>query len=158
MSEPQIDGVNPKNFNPMLAGLVRHKEYLQEISSKNQNLFGVSATQLKAVSDSFQRTLAPFLKLAKNPRFRSELFMHRRKGIQDKFFKLVASPLELAVLELQVLFTFLNSTKNNFPEPRRAQIMSLRGLALSCAPNLTQKGDIKLLSRSKLGMRNSLVA
>ena len=138
---------SPKNSAPMLEGLRRQQALLQSIALTRQAMFGASAEQLKLASDHLQKTIGPLVEWAKKPRVRSELFMYRRSITGDKFSKLVSKPIE-ALIEVMVRFAKFISPKRIVKNPqKRAQIMSIRGLALSCAPNYTQISDIKSFSR-----------
>jgi hypothetical protein len=138
---------NPTNSVPMLEGLRRQQALLQSIALTRQAMFGASAEQLKLATDHFQKTIGPLLEWAKKPRVRSEIFMYRRSITGDKFSKLVSKPIE-ALVEVMVRFAKFISPKRIVENPqKRAQIMSIRGLALSCAPNYTQISDINSFSR-----------
>jgi hypothetical protein len=137
----------PKNTEPILEGLRRQKDLLEKIALTRQAMLGASASQLKLAVDHFQKTIGPLLEWAKKPRVRSELFMYRRSVTGDKFSKLVSQPLE-ALVEIMVRFANVVSPKRIVENPqRRAQIMSIRGLALSCAPNYPRISDINSSSR-----------
>jgi hypothetical protein len=143
---------NPINTEPMLQGLRRQQDLLQSIALTKQAVFGASAEQIKLAADQFQRTIGPLLEWAKRPRVRSELFMYRRSVIGDKFSKLVSRPIETLVEVLQRCAEFIEPNRFIQNQQRRAQIMSIRGLALSCAPNYTRISDINLSSRSFSGI------
>lgn len=143
---------NPINTEPMLRGLRRQQELLQNIAQTKQAIFGASAEQLRVVSDQFQKTIGPLLEWAKKPRVKSELFMYRRSITGDKFSKLVSKPLELLLRAMECFASFITPKRIIQNPQRRAQIMSIRGLALSCAPNFTRISDINLLSRSYSGI------
>jgi len=149
---------NPMNAEPMLEGLRRQQALLNNIALAKESIFGASAQTLQVVADRFQKTIGPLLEWAQKPRVRSELFMYRRSITGDKFSKLVAKPIELLVQALQRFAEFIIPKRLIQNHQRRAQIMSIRGLALSCAPNFSRKGDIKSLSRSYSGLHISLVA
>ena len=123
-------------------------------SGVNQALsFMASQTSLACrLLDSVQESAAPLLRWAKSPKGRIELFMYKRSQIQDKFSKLVSSPLDLLILVQQIVAKFFESKIAVPAYGRRAQIMSIRGSALSCAPNFTRISDINLLSRSYSGI------
>jgi hypothetical protein len=138
---------NPMHAEPMLQGLRRQQELLRNIALTKQAVFGASAEQLKVVSDQFQKTIGPLLEWAKKPRVRSELFMYRRSITGDKFCKLVSKPIEALVEAMAIFAKFISPKRIVENTQRRAQIMSIRGLALSCAPNFTRISDIKSFSR-----------
>jgi len=143
---------NPINTEPTLQGLRRQQELLQSIAQTRQAIFGASAEQLRIATDQFQKTIGPFLEWAKKPRVKSELFMYRRSVTGDKFSKLVSKPIE-ALVEAMVIFAKFITPKRIVENPqRRAQIMSIRGLSLSCAPNFTRISDINTFSRSFSGI------
>ena len=148
----------PKTLEPMLAGIKRQQILLSSLERKQFSPMGELSAQMKIASDSFQKTVAPLIEWARKPRVRSELFMYRRSKTGDKFSKLVNAPIEMLFVELVTIADFITPNWSADTNQKRAQIMSIRGLALSCAPNFTRKGDIKLLSRSIFGMRISLVA
>ncbi len=142
---------NPINTEPMLRGLRRQQELLQSIAQTRQAIFGASAEQLRVVTDQFQKTIGPLLEWVKKPRVKSELFMYRRSITGDKFSKLVSKPIE-ALVEAMVVFAKFITPKRIVENPqRRTQIMSIRGLALSCAPNFTRISDINSFSRLHRG-------
>lgn len=143
---------NPINTEPMLRGLRRQQELLQSIALTKQAVFGASAEQIKVVTDQFQKTIGPLLEWAKKPRVKSELFMYRRSITGDKFSKLVSKPIEVLIEVMAIFAKFITPKRIVENTQRRAQIMSIRGLALSCAPNLTRISDINLLSRSYSGI------
>lgn len=143
---------NPRAAIGALTGLTNQAKLLSEYSQGVREIVGVTQDQFKKAAESFEKTIAPLLVWAKNPRVKSELFMFRKSATGEKFSQLVRLSLEELILILNSLFG-LFATKNFLPVThKRAQIMSIRGLALSCAPNFTRKDDIKLLSRSKFGI------
>jgi hypothetical protein len=103
---------------------------------------------------SIQASVAPLIEWAKSPKARCELFMYKRSRIGEKFSKLIASPLEfLVVIQERIRLFFASKFPVSSYRPTgRAQIMSIRGLALSCAPNHTRISDINLSSRSFSGI------
>lgn len=143
---------SPKNSAPMLDGLRRQQALLQSIALARQAAFGASEEQLKAAADHFQKTIGPLLEWAKKPRVRSELFMYRKSATAEKFSKLVSIPLEKLIHILNSFFEFFDLSKILPITQRRARIMSIRGLALSCAPNFTSLSDVKSFSRSSWGI------
>lgn len=143
---------NPINTEPMLRGLRRQQELLQSIALTKQAVFGANAEQIKVITNQFQKTIGPLIEWAKKPRVRSELFMYRRSITGDKFSKLVSKPIELLFEAIECFTRFITPKRIIQNPQRRAQIMSIRGLALSCAPNFTRIGDINLLSRSYSGI------
>jgi hypothetical protein len=148
----------PKTLEPMLAGIRRQQALLSKLEQKQYKPMGELAAQMKIASESFQRTVAPLIEWAAKPRVRSELFMYRRSVTGDKFSKLVSTPIE-ALLETElIILDFVTPNWSADTSQKRAQIMSIRGLALSCAPNFSREGDIKSLSRSNSGLHISLVA
>jgi hypothetical protein len=138
---------SPKNSALVLEGLRRQQALLQSIALTRQAAFGASQEQLRVAADHFQKTIGPLLEWAKKPRVRSELFMYRKSATAEKFSKLVSIPLEKLILILNSFFEFLELSHILPITQRRAQIMSLRGLALSCAPNVTRISDINSFSR-----------
>jgi hypothetical protein len=142
---------NPINTEPMLQGLRRQQALLENIALTKQAVFGASAEQLRIAADQFQKTIGPFLEWAKKPRVKSELFMYRRSVTGDKFSKLVSKPIE-ALAEAMASFTkFITPKRIVENTQRRPQIMSIRGLALSCAPNFTRISDFNSFSRLHRG-------
>lgn len=148
----------PKTLEPMLAGIRRQQALLSKLEQKQYKPMGELATQMRTASESFQRTVAPLIEWAAKPRVRSELFMYRRSVTGDKFSKLVSAPIEALLETLLMVLDFVTPNWRADTCQKRAQIMSIRGLALSCAPNFSRKGDIKSLSRSYSGLHISLVA
>jgi hypothetical protein len=78
--------------------------------------------------------------------------MYRRSITGDKFSRLVSKPIEALFQALQVFAEFIVPKFIIQKPQRRAQIMSIRGLALSCAPNMTRISDINTFSRSYSGI------
>jgi ATP-dependent Lon protease len=101
---------------------------------------------------SLEKTIAPLIEWARKPRVRSELFMYRRSITGDKFFKLVSYSLEEMLDLLLQALTFISPKWTLETLKRRAQIMSIRGLALSCAPNFTRISDFNSFSRLHRGL------
>lgn len=130
-----------------LSRLTNHAKLVSQYSEKV--LKGLESHQvgLKIASDFFESSIGPLLNWAKNPRVKSELFMYRKSATAEKFSKLVSIPLEKLILILKSSFEFLGLSQILPITQRRAQIMSLRGLALSCAPNVTRISDINSSSR-----------
>ncbi len=135
-----------------LTGLTNQAKLLSEYSQGVRQIANVSQEQFKFVAQAFEKKIAPLLTWLKNPRVKSELFMLRRSATGEKFSQLVTLALEKLILILNSLFEFFFSRSLPTITHKRAQIMSIRGLALSCAPNFTRKDDIKLLSRSNFGI------
>ncbi len=134
-----------------LAGLTNQARLLGEYSQGIRKIAGASQEQFKIAAESFNKTMAPLLSWAKNPRVKSELFMFRKSATGEKFNQLIAISLEELVLILNAVFSFF-STNYSLPiAHKRAQIMSIRGLALSCAPNYTRISDINSFSRLHRG-------
>lgn len=142
----------PRTLEPMLAGIERQQALLLKLEQKQYKPMGSLASQMQIASKSFQKTVAPLIEWAKKPRVRSELFMYRRSITGDKFSKLVSKPLEVLLEAMECFARFITPKRIIQNLQRRAQIMSIRGLALSCAPNFTRKSDINLLSRSYSGI------
>ncbi len=130
-----------------LSRLTNHAKLVNQYSEKV--LKGLESHQvgLKIASDFFKSSIGPLLNWAKNPRVKSELFMYRKSATAEKFSKLVSIPLEKLILTLNSFFEYLDLTKILPITQRRARIMSIRGLALSCAPNVTRISDINSFSR-----------
>lgn len=99
-----------------------------------------------------QGSIEPLLNWVKSPKERCELFMYKRSQIRDKFSRLVSTSIEFLVIVQQAVTKFLESKLATPVYGRRAQIMSIRGLALSCAPNYTRISDINSLSRLHRGL------
>jgi len=143
---------SPQVLSEILKSEQQKQSLFKQISLLRQEIPSASAAQIRAVTISLEKTIAPLIEWARKPRVRSELFMYRRLITGDKFFKLVSYSLE-EILDALLQALTLVSPKWTFETlKRRAQIMSIRGLALSCAPNFTRKDDIKLLSRSNFGI------
>lgn len=148
----------PQNLSAMLLEAERKKSIYKQIALVRKAIPNSSAAQIKAASDQFQKAIAPLIEWAAKPRVRSELFMYRRSITGDKFSKLVSAPIEAQLESFLVILDFVTPNWSADTSQKRAQIMSIRGLALSCAPNFSRKGDIKSLSRSYSGLHISLVA
>jgi len=148
----------PKNLSETLREIELKQGIFKQIALVRQTIPAASASQIKIATDQFQKAIGPLIEWARKPRVRSELFMYRRSITGDKFFKLVSYSLEKLLNVFLWAQAFATPNWASEKQQRRAQIMSIRGLALSCAPNFSRKGDTKFLSRSILGMRNSLVA
>jgi len=142
----------PRTLEPMLAGIQRQRALLMKLEQKQYRPMGSLASQMQIASESFQKTVAPLLEWAKRPRVRSELFMYRRAITGDKFSKLVSKPIEVLIEVLQTFADFITPNRMNHNPQKRVQIMSIRGLALSCAPNFTRISDINTFSRSFSGI------
>ncbi len=143
---------NPRAAIGALTGLTNQAKLLSEYSQGMREIVGVTQDQFKKAAESFEKSIAPLLVWARNPRVKSELFMFRKSATGEKFSRLVT-------LSLEELLSILNSLLEIFASKtflplthKRAQIMSMRGLALSCAPNSTRISDINLLSRSYSGI------
>ena len=149
---------SPRAAIGALSGLTNQAKLLSEYSQGVRQVLGVTQEQFKLAAESFEKTVGPLLNWAKNPRVKSELFMFRKSATGEKFSQLVTLSLEKLVLVLNSLFEFLTSKTPSPFSHKRAQIMSIRGLALSCAPNFTQISDINSMSRLLPGSHNSLVA
>jgi len=142
---------NPRAAIGALTGLTNQAKLLSEYSQGVREIVGVTQDQFKKAAESFEKTIAPLLVWAKNPRVKSELFMFRKSETGEKFSQLVRLSLEELILILSSLFG-LFARKNFLPVThKRAQIMSIRGLALSCAPNYTRISDINSFSRLHRG-------
>ncbi len=142
---------NPRAAIGALTGLTNQAKLLNEYSQGVREIVGVTQDQFKKAAESFEKTIAPLLVWAKNPRVKSELFMFRKSATGEKFSQLVRLSLEELILILSSLFG-LFARKNFLPVThKRAQIMSIRGLALSCAPNYTRISDINSFSRLHRG-------
>ncbi len=149
---------SPRAAIGALSGLTNQAKLLSEYSQGVRQVLGVTQEQFKLAAESFERAVGPLLNWAKNPRVKSELFMFRKSATGEKFSQLVALSLEKLVLILDSLFEFLTSKIAKPITHKRARIMSIRGLALSCAPNFTQISDINSMSRLLPGSHNSHVA
>jgi len=137
---------SPQAAIGVLSGLTNQAVLLNKYSQGV--LLSQSATQAQiTLAASFQKSVGQLLSWAKNPRVKSELFMYRKSATAEKFSKLVSIPLEKLILILNSFFEYLDLTKILPITQRRARIMSIRGLALSCAPNVTRKSDINSFSR-----------
>ena len=153
-----IDTFYPPQFTtskvlaPLITQVRRQQSLLETMQQRNFKPMGNYAAQAQLASESFQRAVGPLLEWAKKPRVRSELFMFRRTVIGDKFSKMVTTPIS----ELLGLLHLI--AESTFPQlgirvtQRRAQIMSIRGMALSCAPNFSPISDINLFSRLHRGI------
>jgi hypothetical protein len=148
----ELRSESPRAAIGALAGLTNHEKLLGEYSQGVRQVLGVTQEQFKLAAESFEKTVGPLLNWAKNPRVKSELFMFRKSATGEKFSQLVTLTLEKLVLILNSFFEFLTS-KNTTPiNHKRAQIMSIRGLALSCAPNFTPISDNNSFSRLHRGI------
>jgi hypothetical protein len=137
---------SPQTAIGVLSGLTNQAVLLNKYSQGV--LLSQSATQAQiALAASFQKSVGQLLSWAKNPRVKSELFMYRKSATAEKFSKLVSIPLEKLILILNSFLAYLDLTKILPITQGRARIMSIRGLALSCAPNLTRISDINSFSR-----------
>jgi hypothetical protein len=103
------------------------------------------------LANKVQKSVEPMLNWVKSPKGRCEMFMYKRSQIRDKFSKLVSTPIEFLIIVQQAVTKFLESKLATPVYGRRAQIMSIRGLALSCAPNFTRISDFNSLSRLHRG-------
>ncbi len=130
----------------VLSGLTNQALLLNKYSQRVLLSKGATDAQIKLAA-SFDKSLGRLLSWAKNPRVKSELFMYRKSATAEKFSKLVSIPLEKLILVLNSFFEFSDLSKILPITQRRARIMSIRGLALSCAPNYTQISDINSFSR-----------
>lgn len=143
---------SPRAAIGTLSGLTNQAKLLSEYSQGVHQVLGVTQEQFKLAAESFERAVGPLLNWAKNPRVKSELFMFRKSATGEKFSQLVTLSLEKLVLILNSLFEF-SSLKSSTPfTHKRAQIMSIRGLALSCAPNFTPISDNNSFSRLHRGI------
>lgn len=138
---------SPRAAIGVLSGLTNQAKLLSEYSQGVRQVLGVTQEQFKLAAESFDKAVAPLLNWARNPRVKSELFMFRKSATGKKFSQLVTLSLEKLVLILNSLFEFLTSKTASPITQKRAQIMSIRGLALSCAPNFTRKSDINSFGR-----------
>jgi hypothetical protein len=164
------DGVKPKTAVGMLSELPNQANLFRLHSVDVRSILGASQRQFKIVSPflldaqakfssvEFSKTISRLLTWSNTPRVKSELFMYRKSATAEKFSKLVAIPLERLILVLNSFFEFSDLNKILPITQKRARIMSIRGLALSCAPNFTPSSDVKTFSRSSWGSHNSLVA
>jgi len=143
---------SPKNSEAMLQWNQQHRALLQNIALTRQSMHSASAEQLRIATVQFQKTIGPLLEWVKKPRVRSELFMYRRSITGDKFSKLVSKPIEALVEALASFAKFISPKRIVKSPQKRAQIMSIRGLALSCAPNFARISDINSFSRSYSGI------
>jgi len=95
---------------------------------------------------------------ARSNRGRIEMALYHKENKSEKLATFIAKVLDGFSLA-QFIATFLPSllefTKR---KSRRARLMALRGLALSCAPNLSRRSDMPFISRAIRGSHNSLVA
>jgi hypothetical protein len=132
-------------------GLMNQAKLLNEYSQGVREIVGVTQDQLKKAAESFEKTIAPLLVWAKNPRVKSELFMFRKSATGEKFSQLVRLSLEELILILNSHFGLFATTNFRPVAHKRAQIMSIRGLALSCAPNYPRISDINSFSRLHRG-------
>jgi hypothetical protein len=135
-----------------LTKLTNHAKILGQHSEKVLKALNSNQAGLKIASDFFESSIGPLLNWAKNPRVKSELFMYRKSATAERFSKLVSIPLEKLILILNSFFKFSDLNKILPITQRRAQIMSIRGLALSCAPNFTRISDINSFSRLHRGL------
>ena len=103
------------------------------------------------LANKLQKSVEPMLNWVKSPKGRCEMFMYKRSQIRDKFSKLVSTPIEFLIIVQQTVTKFLESKLATPVYGRRAQIMSIRGLALSCAPNFTRISDFNSFSRLHRG-------
>ena len=145
--------INEKMLSP--ASLIAPdsiSRYLNLGVTAQARTFIVSRTLASSLALKVQGSVEPILNWVKSPKRRCELFMYKRSQIQDKFSKLVSTPIEFLLIVQQAVAKFLESKLGAPVYGRRAQIMSIRGLALSCAPNFARISDINLLSRSYSGI------
>ena len=112
----------------------------------------VAPDRFKAAAETFEKAVGILLDWAKNPRVKSEIFMFRKCATGEKFSHLVAFSTEEIILIVNYIFEFLSASRSLPITHKRAQIMSIRGLALSCAPNFTSSSDVKSFSRSSWGI------
>ncbi len=138
---------NPQILSEVLQREQRKQALYTQISLLRQAIPEASASQISAVTNQLQKTIAPLIEWARKPRVRSELFMYRRSITGDKFFKLVSYSLQEMLDVLLQILTFNSPRSTLETKQKRAQIMSIRGLALSCAPNFTRISDINSFSR-----------
>ena len=143
---------SPRAAIGALSGLTNQTKLLSEYSQGVRQVLGVTQEQFKLAAESFDKAVAPLLNWAKNPRVKSELFMFRKSATGEKFSQLVTLSLEKLVLILNSLFEFLTSKNAKPITHKRAEIMSIRGLALSCAPNFTPTSDNNSFSRLHRGI------
>ena len=142
---------NPREAIGVLSGLTNQAILLNGYSQRVLLTQGATRTQI-TLAASFQKSVGQLLSWAKNPRVKSELFMYRKSATAEKFSRLVSIPLEKLILVLNSFFEFSDLTLILSITQRRARIMSIRGLALSCAPNFTAVSDVKSFSRSSWGI------
>ena len=116
-----------------------------------QTFMAAQANLASRLAHKVQGSVEPMLNWVKSPKGRCELFMYKRSQIRDKFSKLVSTPIEFLVIVQQAVTKFLESKLATPVYGRRAQIMSIRGLALSCAPNFTRISDFNSFSRLHRG-------
>jgi hypothetical protein len=141
----------PQNLSETLRTIEIKKSIFKEIALLRQAIPTASTNQIRLATDQFNRTIAPLIEWAQKPRVRSELFMYKRSITGDKFFQLVSYSLE-KLINFFFWAQVLTTPKWGYErQHKRAQIMHIRGLALSCAPNFTRFGDINL-SRSYSGI------
>jgi hypothetical protein len=111
---------------------------------KAQSFFDQQVSLANRILAPYQKSAEPMLKWIKSSRGRCELYMYKRSQIRDKFSRLVARPIEFLVVVQNIVLAFFKSRLRISRVQRcgRAQIMSIRGLALSCAPNFSRISDI----------------
>ena len=141
----------PKNLSQLLQNEQRKQAVFKQISLLRREIPIASADQLRALTIQVEKTIAPLIEWARKPRVQSELFMYRRSLTGDKFFKLVSYSLAEILDALLRALTFISPRSTLETQQKRAQIMSIRGLALSCAPNFTRISDFNSFSRLHRG-------
>ena len=122
-----------------------------DVTAQAQTFMTTSVNLASILALKLQGSVKPMLNWVQSPKARCELFMYKRSQIRDKFSKLVLTPLEFLLIVQQAVTKFLESKLTTPVYGRRAQIMSIRGLALSCAPNHTRISDINSFSRLHRG-------
>jgi len=122
-----------------------------DVVTQAQTFMATQVNLASRLAHKVQGSVEPMLNWFKSPKGRCELFMYKRSQIRDKFSKLVSTPIEFLVIVQQNVTKFLESKLAIPVYGRRAQIMSIRGLALSCAPNFTRISDFNSLSRLHRG-------
>ena len=138
----------PHNLSDLVNNLVSRYVNVTGLET-TQAFFAQQASLANRLIAPYQKAAAPMLKWINSPHGKCELFMYKRSQISAKFSKLVAGPLEFLVVIQRILISFFKS-QLVIPQDRRgrrAQIMSIRGLALSCAPNFTRISDTNSFSR-----------
>jgi hypothetical protein len=107
---------------------------------------------MKDIADNHHKQMEALTRYARSTRGRIEMALYRKENKGEQLATLVAKVLDGFFLAQMMAKVLPGLSKFAKRKSGRARVMALRGLALSCAPNLFRKSDKLIISRAIPGI------